>query len=149
TGKAKRLSRRERRRRRPYLGHRPMVWKEVRLDPGLQFNWPGRLAILVLIIGSFVPPVWIAVYYYDAMQHRTYRTVDWREVSQAINIWVRMVGSLVACLTLLGVAVRASGSISGERDRQTWDSLLTTPLDSADLLRGKWLGSFCSVRWGW
>jgi ABC-type transport system involved in multi-copper enzyme maturation permease subunit len=45
------------------------------------------------------------------------------------------------------VALRAASSIAGERERQTWDSLLTTPLDSNDILYGKWLGSLLSVRW--
>jgi hypothetical protein len=47
------------------------------------------------------------------------------------------------------VAVRAAGSISGERDRQTLDSLLASPLDSTAILYGKWLGCVLSVRWGW
>jgi ABC-type Na+ efflux pump permease subunit len=58
-------------------------------------------------------------------------------------------GTLVACLTLVGVAIRAAGSISGERDRQTLDGLLLTPLRRDDMLRGKWLGSMLSMRWAW
>jgi ABC-type Na+ efflux pump permease subunit len=50
---------------------------------------------------------------------------------------------------LVGVAVRASTSISGERDRDTLDALLTSPLDSHDILFAKWLGSWLSVRWAW
>src|SRR5262249_48054349 len=49
----------------------------------------------------------------------------------------------------IGVAVRAATSISSERDRLTWDSLLTSPLESGAILFGKWLGSLLSVRWGW
>jgi ABC-type transport system involved in multi-copper enzyme maturation permease subunit len=137
-----------RRRRRPYEGDQPMVWKEVTLDPGLQFNWIGRIAILLLILVSFIPPVWIAVYYLDDTGIRSWG-MNPEFFQQSINIWVRTVGTIVACLTLLGVAVRASSGISGERDRQTFDSLLTTSLDSDDLLYGKWLGGIMSVRWGW
>jgi ABC-type transport system involved in multi-copper enzyme maturation permease subunit len=57
------------------------------------------------------------------------------------------VGTLVAGLSLLGIALRASSSVSGERDRQTWDSILTTPLDSNSILVGKWLGIILSARW--
>src|SRR5688500_2057016 len=72
-------------------------------------------------------------------------------MGRAVNQWVRVVGTLVACLTLLGVAVRAASSVSGERDRQTLDSLLTTPLDGNAILWAKWLGSVLSVRraWAW
>jgi len=49
----------------------------------------------------------------------------------------------------LAVAVRAATTVTNERDRQTMDSLLTTPLDSTPILFGKWLGSILAVRWGW
>jgi hypothetical protein len=55
---------------------------------------------------------------------------------------------LVACLTLLGVGVRAAGSVSGERDKQTLDGLLTTPMTSEEMLWAKWLGSMTGLRWG-
>jgi ABC-type transport system involved in multi-copper enzyme maturation permease subunit len=137
-GKAKTLSENARRADQPYKGDQPMVWKEVTLDPGLQFNWFSRVTVLLLMIGSFIPPVWMVA-----------QRWNWQGFQFDMNIWVRTVGTMVACLTLLGVAVRASSSISGERDRQTLDSLLTTPLDSDDMLYGKWLGSMMSVRWGW
>jgi hypothetical protein len=50
---------------------------------------------------------------------------------------------------LLAIAVRASTSISGERDRDSLDALLATPLNSHDILFAKWLGSIASVRWAW
>ncbi len=74
----------------------------------------------------------------------------WDRMSSVINIvHVRVVGTVVALLLLMAVAVRASGSVSGERDRQTLDELLTTPLDSDTILVGKWLGAVLSVRRGW
>src|SRR5262249_12465655 len=66
-----------------------------------------------------------------------------------VNLWARSLGALIACLMLVGVAVRAATAISGERDRQTLDSLLTTPLTSSAILFAKWLGSLASIRWGW
>ena len=66
-----------------------------------------------------------------------------------MNIWVRLVGAGISSLMLIAVAVRAAGSISGERDKQTFSDLLTTPLDSDAILFAKWLGSMLSVRWAW
>jgi ABC-type transport system involved in multi-copper enzyme maturation permease subunit len=141
-GSAQAATRRGRWRNRPPVSDRPMVWKEVRVESGLQFNWVGRIAIGVLVIVSFLPVVMIIAEFSG-------QNGPGRWESLAINWWVRSVGMLVACLTLLGVAFRASGSITGERDRQTLDSLLTSPLDSSDILHGKWIGSMLSVRWGW
>ncbi len=70
-------------------------------------------------------------------------------LSEYMNGWVRIVGTGVACLTLLAVAVRASSAISGEREKQTFDGLLTSPLDSTAILSAKLLGSITSVRLGW
>src|SRR5207244_2229684 len=49
--------------------------------------------------------------------------------------------SLVALfLATLVVGVRCSGAITGERERQTWEALLMTPLPSPQLIRGKLRG---------
>jgi ABC-type transport system involved in multi-copper enzyme maturation permease subunit len=68
---------------------------------------------------------------------------------EEMNVWARIVGAGIACLMLLGVAVRAAGSISGERDRGTLNGWLATPLGSDAILFSKWLGSLLSVRWAW
>jgi ABC-type transport system involved in multi-copper enzyme maturation permease subunit len=44
------------------------------------------------------------------------------------------------------VAVRSSGAISRERERQTWDGLLVTPLEPYALVRGKLWGIVHSIR---
>jgi ABC-type transport system involved in multi-copper enzyme maturation permease subunit len=63
------------------------------------------------------------------------------------NVWTRFAGTLVACLAILGVAVRASTAISSEREKQTFDALLTTPLDSSAILWSKFFGCLLSMRW--
>ena len=40
-------------------------------------------------------------------------------------------------------------TISRERERQTLDGLLMTPLSAVEILFGKWLGCVASIRWGW
>ena len=47
--------------------------------------------------------------------------------------------TLLLILTLL-VAVRASGCISDERERGTWDGVLLTPLTTREIVRGKFKG---------
>ena len=105
---------------------------------------------MLIALVSLIPALWIGgKYLYDV----TVFSLDFRnwglrmDLAGSINLWVRIVGTVVASLTLLGVAVRAASSVSGERDRQTLDNLLTTPLKSNDLLWAKWLGSLWSVRW--
>jgi ABC-type transport system involved in multi-copper enzyme maturation permease subunit len=134
---------------RPRPGRRALLWKEVWAEPGLSFNWFGKAILLLIVLASFVPAVWLAGAL--LLQHAQHGTglSDWQAFGESVNAWVRVVGTLVACLTLLGVAVRAASSVSGERDRATFDSLLTAPVESSDLLFAKWLGSILSVRWAW
>ena len=126
------------RRHRPGVTNQPIVWKEVFAESGLNLNWFGRIIIGLLVVGSFAPIIWME------LDRFFYRTVN---SEYSWNWYVRIVGTMVACLTLLGIAVRASSSVSSERDRQTWDSLLTTSLGPNEILYGKWIGSILSVRW--
>jgi hypothetical protein len=49
-------------------------------------------------------------------------------------------GAVVMLLASLVVGIRCSGSVSGERERQTWEALLLTPLETRHLIRGKLWG---------
>jgi ABC-type transport system involved in multi-copper enzyme maturation permease subunit len=126
------------RRRRPGVSNQPIVWKEVFAESGLHLNWFGRIIMGLLVLGSFAPIIWMEL---ERFLYRIeFNSDNW-------NVYVRVVGTIVGCLILLGIAVRASSSVSSERDRQTWDSLLTTPLETNEILYGKWIGSILSVRW--
>jgi ABC-type transport system involved in multi-copper enzyme maturation permease subunit len=151
-GKVQKLQWRTRFWSRPAVGNRPMLWKEIFIEPGLRLNALGRILVSVLVISSFIPVVFIFDEFFSGMLRPaggTFYRSSWDGLSRAMNIWVRVLGSLVACLMLLGIAARASSSISNERDRQTMDGLLTTPLDSNTILWAKWVGNVLSVRWGW
>lgn len=130
---------------RPGVGAQPMVWKELFVEPGLRFNWLGRAVIAMLVFISFLPVFFIAYNVGSRPWGRDY----WEELSIYMNVYARVTATLVACLTWLAVAVRASSSLSGERDRQTMDALLTSPLDGSSILFAKWVGAIASVRWAW
>jgi ABC-type transport system involved in multi-copper enzyme maturation permease subunit len=141
------------RRRRP--GNQPMIWKEVFADPGLRVPWLGKIVLVLLVLASFLPVVIIAYQFAEGsidspLRFFGGRTDPWVALAENTQLWVvRVAGTCVACLLAMAVAVRASSSISIERDRQTLDGLLTTPLDSDHILFGKWLGAVLSVRRGW
>jgi ABC-type transport system involved in multi-copper enzyme maturation permease subunit len=132
---------------RPSVGNQPIVWKEVYAEPGLRLHWFGRVLVILLIGASFLPAAIILWYYVQDSYGPWRRGASY--LADAMNVWARIAGTAVACLLLLGVAMRAAGSITGERDRQTFDSLLTSPVDSNAILYGKWLGSVLSMRRGW
>jgi ABC-type transport system involved in multi-copper enzyme maturation permease subunit len=140
---------------RPRLGRFPMIWKEVFADRGLRLHWFGRLVLVLLVLASFVPVVVIGYMFLEGTLDEPFRffggrSDPWEALAENTQLWVvRVAGTCVACLLCLAVAVRASSSVSIERDRQTFDGLLTTPLDSDTILFAKWLGAVFSVRRGW
>src|SRR5262249_26235723 len=109
---------------------------------GLRFNLLSAIIMALLVILTFVPAL------VTLMEHTS--GGPWRrEIGREMNVWVRSVGTIAGSLMLLGVAIRASTSIGSERDKQTYDALLTSPLDSNAILAAKWLGSVLSIRLGW
>lgn len=121
------------------LGTQPMLWKEL-FASGRHSGWLARIFFWLLVIASFVPFGFIL---YDYRHSAS----GWFDRGEAVNIWLRVVGTAVACLGWLTVAVRSASTISGEREAQTLDSLLTAPLESSEILFAKGVGSILSIRW--
>jgi ABC-type Na+ efflux pump permease subunit len=126
----------------PPIGPRPVLWKEVYAEPFLRVKRGGMIILTTLWFGCvfFGGLVLLG----QAFVHFTAGSFT-REVSDT----VRRLTVLVGCLSVLGAAIHASGAIAGERDRQTLDSLLTTPLENHAIIWAKWWGSFLSVRKAW
>jgi hypothetical protein len=57
-----------------------------------------------------------------------------------VKTWVCACTCGLGILMLLRATVRGASSVAGERDRDTWVSLLATPLSGREILRGKWAG---------
>lgn len=133
------------------IGYLPMVWKEIHNEPGFRLNGLGWLVIGLCVLLSLAPGLWTAGTYLLGKASDTWMPLYSRPATlgDTLGPWVQIAGSAVASLLLVGVAMRAAGSVSGERDRETLDALLTAPLESHDILFAKWLGSLLSVRWGW
>jgi ABC-type Na+ efflux pump permease subunit len=62
------------------------------------------------------------------------------------NIFIRMVSLLLALLLTLGAGGNVAGDIAIERARETWTSLLATPLSGRDIVRGKILAALWRAR---
>src|SRR5205814_7005128 len=105
-----------------------------------RLHWLARIVLIMLIGLSFLPVYFILI---------DNPLKSWNIQSELMNAWVRVVGTIVACLLLLAVAIRATTSLPSEKQKQTFDMLLTTSLELDAILFGKWMGSLLSIRWGW
>jgi ABC-type transport system involved in multi-copper enzyme maturation permease subunit len=129
------------------VGNAPMVWKEVFAERGFRLHWTARGILGLFVAGSFIPAVIAYERYFTLREEVWLNNYGYGEyLARGLNEWVRLIGTAVAFLGHVAVAVRAAGGVRGERDRDTFDSLLTTPLSSREILFGKWLGSVLSVR---
>jgi ABC-type transport system involved in multi-copper enzyme maturation permease subunit len=119
------------------LGDRPMIWKELYHDMGLRLRRGGLLLVGLLVALSFAP-----LPFAFGATHYSYSSLE-----RDMNSYVRTVGTLVACMALLTAAVRGSVAVRIERDKDTLDALLTSPLLTREILFAKWLGCLWGLRW--
>jgi ABC-type transport system involved in multi-copper enzyme maturation permease subunit len=59
-------------------------------------------------------------------------------------LYQALVALVLASLT---VGVRCSGAVTGERERQTWEALLLTPVSARQIVRGKLWGILAASYW--
>jgi ABC-type transport system involved in multi-copper enzyme maturation permease subunit len=119
-----------------------VLWKELYAEPMIRLGSGGQaislaLWVFALLIGGYVLVLTLAM------------AAAGGSLGTFTNALCRFGGTALALLMFLGIALRAAGTLSGERDRQTFDSLLTTPLESRTILFDKWLGSMLGVRKAW
>jgi ABC-type transport system involved in multi-copper enzyme maturation permease subunit len=131
-----------RQRWKPRVWNRPLLWKELFAEGGPGLGRLGRIAVGVVVPATFLPA--LGLVYYQGGQRWV-----WDNSWESLNGWVRLAGSFVGCVMLASVAVRAAGSVVGERDRQTLDSLLVRPDGTGGILWAKWLGSMAGPWRGW
>lgn len=116
---------------RPRPAWNPLVWKE---------RYVGRMLPLWLgLSAAAAVSVWLALRDYAA-------TAKFEEGAARVPVDTLIERSwyVLGFLTLF-VGLRASGTIVGERERQTWDGLLTTPMTPRELIRGKLRGILASA----
>lgn len=148
---------------RPPVGGQPLRWKERYLATGATHpavarvrRWLTPRAVFALTLLAFVG-TWVG----QALHRHTPARV-WGAVAAGewAGVWgylssaglaldhqsFLVLGLGVLCWAAGTVTIRAAGSVSGERERQSWDVLLLTPLEPRQLLRGKLWGIIDAVR---
>ncbi len=117
----------------------PMMWKELHGEFGIAI--PPLLWAMLVIAGSSALGLMVLTFFCGVAMIRS-----GKEVSEFANIWMRICCGAMATVILLGIALRAAGTFTREKERQTLDSLLTTPLRDEEILLAKWMGCLWSVR---
>jgi ABC-type transport system involved in multi-copper enzyme maturation permease subunit len=140
-GKAARRRRFSLRLWRPRMGAYPMLWKEMFAETAaLRFGLLARIALLLLIAAVIVPGALMFIDYVF------YETGGRDQAGRGLLEYVCGVTVAVGLLGLLMVLVRAAGSVTSEKERDCWTSLISTPLSPAQIVWAKIAGSVYGAR---
>lgn len=122
---------------------RPMLWKEIFVERvatlGRFGKWMGALLVFGLGGGSLGLTGVIAWERYKG------RDPVW--AMDELASLVGATGGLMSGLIQWAIGLRAAVSISSERERGTWDALLTSTLEPGEIVWGKVWGSLLAIRW--
>lgn len=149
SGKPVRPTGRRRQSNRPPIDGNPVTWKEVFLESNLRGGWLGSVSAIMLLVMLLLPlGIMVYIYFIGPLYYGPYRSFDrrWLYFIQGVNGWVRIVSGVLGFLMMISAALRGAGAITGEKDRDTWISLISTPLSSWEILRGKWWGCMLGLR---
>jgi ABC-type transport system involved in multi-copper enzyme maturation permease subunit len=122
---------------RPQVGDAPMIWKEAfagaaKTRLGI-IGWVAMLAIVGTVMGTILYSFWYAL------------TNDVpRQFVESLYIMAGLIGSGL----LLLAAARSASLVTIEKERDTWMSLLSTPLSGGEIMGGKLLGNLFALRYG-
>ncbi|HEY1378017.1 MAG TPA: ABC transporter permease [Gemmataceae bacterium] len=122
----------------PPVRDRPVLWKEVYCEARPRQRWLALFFSRWFFWVSFLPAWFFLVITLDT---------NFEALASRTLFLLRYAGTFVVGLLCLRVGLHAARSIGGERDRQTLDSLLTTQLTPAEIVRDKWWGSLLAGRW--
>jgi ABC-type transport system involved in multi-copper enzyme maturation permease subunit len=127
---------------RPAVTDRPLLWKELYVEPRWHWNHlHSFVALLLLFIAVCVGSLGLTLVIVGL--------TDGGPLSEPLNLWVRCAGTPLAGLLLFVTAFYAAGTVSRERERQTLDGLLTLPDGREAVLAAKWQGAVLSAREAW
>lgn len=129
----------------PVDERRPMLWKELFIERvaslGRFGHWTGVFTTLALSLGSAA--LFLSIY----LGPRFRPDEDWAGWARIeFDSWVVQTAPTLLFLVQWAVGLRAAVSISSERERGTWDALLTSPLSAGEIVRGKLWGSYYALR---
>lgn len=137
-------------RSRPEMGDRPLVWREVfAADRRVGcFGVFFRIAIVLLVAAVPLIGLW-AVFFRDWLSYSAYDepfAEKWKDYAEGMSGWLRVCTGVLAFLVMFAAALRGAGAVAGEKDRDTWVSLCTTPVSVTEFLSAKWLGAVLNAR---
>jgi ABC-type transport system involved in multi-copper enzyme maturation permease subunit len=119
------------------VSENPLWWKETLSSPlRYRFSW---LSILFRIIPALAGIIWVAILALEPPSQGMLQI-------NCLHAAMFVVGSL-GTMQILMLGARAARLVSTERERDTWLTLISTPLETKQILRAKLLGNLWTARY--
>jgi len=122
-------------------GDTPMLWKER------YFLSTGRIARLLYLLSmsaavvmAVMIGVWVCIWLQKGF------TESGRSFFFEGETWF-LIPRFLGWPVYLSLLLTSSSAFSNERERSTWDAILTCPLEAREIVSGKLLGSLWDIRW--
>jgi len=129
-------------------GDHPMLWKECHVARTTVLT---RLVIVLALLGIAISmefTTWrISAAAFSELRDHGYGSQAFNPARDELNLFLRVVIVILYIAMALVVAVRSALNFTSEIEKETWTSLIATPLDSAEIVNGKILGGFWGMRW--
>ncbi len=128
--------------RSPYE-YRPMLWKEMFAASVAKkgSRWAKRIGVLLLVLIVALPLV-------TTLWNASIRGgTGWASPIMQYMQTAVMMSTTCGSIVLLLIGARAAGLVTHERERETWLTLLTTPMSSTEILAAKMLGNLYAFFW--
>ena len=135
-------------RSRTEMGDDPVLWREVFTGRSRVGCLGGFFRIVLVLLLLALPGLIAHECFVETRAWLASMTFAqrWNEFRQGMSIWVRVATGFLSLLIYFGAALRGAASVSGERDCDTWISLISAPLTPWEVLRGKFLGAVLGMR---
>jgi ABC-type transport system involved in multi-copper enzyme maturation permease subunit len=133
--------------RRPECGVDAMLWKERQFTRTDRFTklvvLPATiiLTVMVLLTGDLDESIMRSI---SSVRSLGYTARAGEPI--ALNRWLQAVTPLYVALWLLAAAGASASAVTIEREQDTWDSLIATPLSGWEIIRAKAVGAIWGLR---
>lgn len=128
---------------RPRPGTHPMLWKELFARHALtRLGLAAGLAALLVVLATAALTLAAFLQGWDELSRPSRAPLDNSYLQYAATA-----GAVTSCAVLLLIGMRAAGAITGEKERNCWLSLISTPLSARQIVWAKVLGGVYALRW--
>jgi len=133
---------------RPHCGERPVLWKEMHVARSRVLT---RVVLTLVLLAAFFPLGWAtwntAVPAFQELASAGYGSTIPSAMREDLNLFLRFTLVMIYLLSAVGLAVISATCVTSEKARDTWTSLIASPLTAREIVSQKLIGSCWRLRW--